>query len=561
VPLAERRAHSKLLTTGALAAATMCLFLSCGEPPAEETTRAAPPKSGETAPRPGAVAVDLLPSSEMASSAELLAEGEALYRRQCAPCHGDTGAGDGQAAYLLYPKPRDFVRAAYRMVSTWESKPTPKDLYYTISRGMPGSAMPSWAHLGERQRWSLVHYVLSLARTPIEYEAAADPEVVGASGEGALRIPPEPADDVASRARGKELFATACAACHGTEGHGDGVQEQRDDRDFPTSPRDLNAGVYKGDPSPEGVYRRIVLGLPGSPMPSSTLLYPDKAWDLVHFVRSLSSAVERERVEMKKYNLVAPRVSDLPEHPDAGQWRQAEPVNLHLMPLWWRGVRPEELTVRALHDGNELALLLVWTDQSHDHKAIRPQDFRDAAAVQFSMTEDPPFFAMGEIGNTVNIWMWKAERQADIEVAFQDLEVDYPRLAIDSYPNLTLAGVEQPGRHALTLKSDPTFVTGWGAGNIVSDPTRRGAVEDLHAQGFGTLRAYPKPDQKVNAQGVWRAGTYRVLFRRTLDPTAGGSIGFHAGSRLPVGFAIWDGSAGDRDGKKSVTIWQSLWLM
>jgi hypothetical protein len=27
-----------------------------------------------------------------------------------------------------------------------------------------------------------------------------------------------------------------------------------------------------------------------------------------------------------------------------------------------------------------------------------------------------------------------------------------------------------------------------------------------------------------------------------------------------VGFAVWDGSAGDRDGKKSVTIWQELVL-
>jgi hypothetical protein len=27
-----------------------------------------------------------------------------------------------------------------------------------------------------------------------------------------------------------------------------------------------------------------------------------------------------------------------------------------------------------------------------------------------------------------------------------------------------------------------------------------------------------------------------------------------------VGFAVWNGSAGDRDGKKSVTIWQELVL-
>jgi hypothetical protein len=32
------------------------------------------------------------------------------------------------------------------------------------------------------------------------------------------------------------------------------------------------------------------------------------------------------------------------------------------------------------------------------------------------------------------------------------------------------------------------------------------------------------------------------------------------GTTVPVAFAVWDGSAGDRDGKKSVTIWQHLQL-
>jgi hypothetical protein len=30
------------------------------------------------------------------------------------------------------------------------------------------------------------------------------------------------------------------------------------------------------------------------------------------------------------------------------------------------------------------------------------------------------------------------------------------------------------------------------------------------------------------------------------------------GTVVPVAFAVWNGSAGDRDGKKSVTIWQEL---
>ena len=41
--------------------------------------------------------------------------------------------------------------------------------------------------------------------------------------------------------------------------------------------------------------------------------------------------------------------------------------------------------VRAVHDGHSLALLLKWEDTTHDATAIRPQDFRDGAAVEFAL--------------------------------------------------------------------------------------------------------------------------------------------------------------------------------
>ena len=78
-----------------------------------------------------------------APSPKLLELGKATFEKKCIACHGTEGRGDGEAAYLLYPKPRDFVAARYRLVSTWEGIPTDNDLYSTIWRGMPGSAMPS----------------------------------------------------------------------------------------------------------------------------------------------------------------------------------------------------------------------------------------------------------------------------------------------------------------------------------------------------------------------------------------------------------------------------------
>ncbi len=507
-----------------------------------------------------AVADGVEPTRVMAASPVLLAEGERAFAKHCAACHGAAGDGRGEAAYLLFPRPRDLTRGQYRLVSTWEGVPTDEDLFRTISRGMPGSAMPSWAHLPEATRWGLVHYLKGFSERSFEIPDSAEPEKQWGTGKGVILAGTPPPETTAGRDRAEELFAKGCAACHGATGKGDGQQQQVDSEGRPTRPRDLTAGVFKGLPEPDQVYRRIVAGLPGSPMPSSPYLHGEDGWHLTRYVLAMSSPQQRQRAEMKRFRLLAERVEKLPEHPDSGIWRSVPAVALHLMPLWWRGNRPEELTVKAVHDGEELALLLVWADATYDHTAIRPQDFRDAAAVQFALEREPPFFAMGQAGSRVNIWMWKSERQADLEPAFQDLDKIYPNLGIDSYPNFLRSPLEQPSRHALTLDSDPTFVTGWGAGNVVSDPASGRSVEDLTAQGFGTLRARPVADSAVSSTGVYSTGSYRVIFRRALAGAGRGARSLRPGGEVTVAFAVWDGSAGDRDGKKSVTIWQELAL-
>jgi len=508
----------------------------------------------------GPIDYSIVPVKPVPNSAASISLGKRTYERQCQACHGVLGDGNGEAAYLLYPRPRDFTAGQYRLVSTWDGVPTDEDLYRTISRGMPGSAMASWAHLPEETRWGLVHYVKSLSKHPLVVREPHNPASLQEEGKGVIQVPEEPAYDDAARARAAELYAKGCAPCHGASGRGDGQQEQVDSKGYPTRPRDLTAGVFKGSPEPDQVYRRLVAGLPGSPMPQNAYLHGADAWHLTHFVRELSSDEQRARVEMRTFRIVARRVEQIPVHPDSSVWRAADSVNIHLMPLWWRSERPEEITVKAVHDGKELALLLSWSDLTHDQTAMRPQDFRDGVAVEFSLSREAPFFAMGQKDAAVNIWMWKSERQADLEPAFQDLEKVYPNIGIDSYPNPSRSPLEQPMRHALTLQSDPKFVTAWGAGNIVADPTRGSAVEDLQAKGFGTLRARPVSDQKVDAVGVYATGTYQVLLRRTMQGEDSSAIRLESGMKVPIAFAVWNGSAGDRDGKKSVTIWQELYI-
>jgi DMSO reductase family type II enzyme heme b subunit len=50
------------------------------------------------------------------------------------------------------------------------------------------------------------------------------------------------------------------------------------------------------------------------------------------------------------------------------------------------------------------------------------------------------------------------------------------------------------------------------------------------------------------------------VLRRALGASGSQAVSFRPGITVPVAFAVWNGSAGDRDGKKSVTIWQELWL-
>jgi mono/diheme cytochrome c family protein len=512
------------------------------------------------APVTGPLDGTLTPTRMLPADANLVAAGKQTYDKECVACHGPLGDGAGDAAYLLYPRPRDFTSGQFRLVSTWDGVPTDEDLFRTISRGMPGSAMPPWNHLPEETRWGLVHYVKSFSRRPLAIRADKDPDRYGSGGGGLVRIPGPPPDTPERRARAWETFTRGCAPCHGLKGRGDGPQLQFDSKGYPTRPRDLTAGVFKGSADPDQVYRRVVAGLPGSPMPQNGYLHGEDAWGLVRLVRSLSSEEQRAKAEMRRFRIVAARVPEVPRHQNSGVWSHATAVTLHLMPLWWRTDRPEQVTVRALHDGRRLAVLLRWDDATQDQTAIRPQDFRDAAALEFAHTADPPFFAMGQAAAAVNIWMWKAERQADLEPAFQDLEKVYPHIGIDSYPNLLRSPLEQPTRHALTLQSDPRFVTAWGAGNIVADPTRRTAAEDLTARGFGTLRARPKPDQQVDASGEWELGSYEVQFTRSLDPSGRDGVALAAGGTVPFAVAVWNGSAGDRDGKKSVTVWQELVL-
>jgi mono/diheme cytochrome c family protein len=85
-----------------------------------------------------------------------------LFELHCSACHGPDGAGDGPAVPWLFPPPRDFTQGRFRMVSSVQGGPDFSDVLDVLRRGMPGSAMPSFAWMDEAELESLAAHVLAL---------------------------------------------------------------------------------------------------------------------------------------------------------------------------------------------------------------------------------------------------------------------------------------------------------------------------------------------------------------------------------------------------------------
>jgi cytochrome c oxidase cbb3-type subunit 2 len=90
----------------------------------------------------------------------LLLEGRKAYEQYCIGCHGVAGDGAGVASRVMNPPPRSFATADFKFSSTRSGQlPTDEDLMRSITKGLRGTSMPSWAMLSERTRLALVAYI------------------------------------------------------------------------------------------------------------------------------------------------------------------------------------------------------------------------------------------------------------------------------------------------------------------------------------------------------------------------------------------------------------------
>ena len=105
-------------------------------------------------------------SSSPDKGKDLLHLGATVYKHMCVYCHGDDGDGGGKAMAYLYPWPRDFRQGVFKYRTTpFGSIPLDKDIYRTIFRGVPGTAMPAWGGaLSEDETRGVVEYIKKFSK-------------------------------------------------------------------------------------------------------------------------------------------------------------------------------------------------------------------------------------------------------------------------------------------------------------------------------------------------------------------------------------------------------------
>jgi DMSO reductase family type II enzyme heme b subunit len=335
--------------------------------------------------------------------------GKALYERYCTQCHGDEGKGDGPAADLVYPRPRDFTLGMYKVRSTPSGQlPTDHDLFRAISEGLPGTSMPAWKkYLAENERWQLAHYVKRFESLGLFKDEAPKEQV-------AVGEPPKPTPELV--ARGKQVYEQKkCAQCHGRFGRGDGTSAEgmKDDWGFPIRPVNFTKGWrFRAGDRVEDIYRTFTTGFNGTPMPSFVDAIPaaEDRWALAAYVKSLSRPLKSGQV------LRARRVAEkLPDDPFSAQWDAVEYLDVPLAgqiilkPRWFKPAH-DVVTARALYSAAEVAILLEWDDGTHDRgDRGKPSD---QAALQFAAEkqtgDEKPYFVLGDAKHAVDYWRWSA---------------------------------------------------------------------------------------------------------------------------------------------------------
>ncbi len=451
--------------------------------------------------------------------------GKVLYDKWCAGCHGDSGAGDGEAAAFMLPQPRDFTGAVYQVRTTASGElPTDDDLRRVIDNGMPGSTMPGWSSkLSPGQRDDVIAYLKTFSR----FFEGASPQPIEVG-----RKPGSPSDE--ELAEGRLLFEDElqCLRCHGNMGRGDGpsAPELMDDWGFPIRAADLTEPWnFNGGGSVEDVYMRMRTGLDGTPMPSNSdvvdagIVTDEQLWRVAQYVRSLAPSEDvPERRDVIRAALV--EAGSLPASPDDVAWDASEPYYIPLVgqitlkPRWFVPM-VDGVWVRAAHDGQELTLRVSWADPTRSPDS-EWEPFFQGVLNTLAAPDGPHLTEQGPDYLTVQ---FPVERPEGTELPY------------------FLGG--EPRR--------PVYLVRWH-----STPD---GVSEGTATGKGSFTALAGTE--VRHASSHEDGQWQLQFTRGLIPgdTTVAPV-LVAGEPYPIAFAASDGTNGEDVVRGSVSAWYSIYL-
>ena len=473
---------------------------------------------------------------------EFMEEGKAIYFRRCSFCHGLLGDGSGPASDFLDPRPRDFTLGTFKFRTTQSGElPLDTDLFRTVSRGLPGTAMQAFdkdlikSGLSEDQRWAVIAYIKTFA---IEFE---DEELDPVKRGKVVALPAKRAAfDADTIAKGKKVFERAkCWECHGKLGRGDGQKsfDREDDWGFPIRIRNVtHPWKIKAGTEVEDIYMRFSTGINGTPMPSFVkALNEDERWDLANYIKSLQHELTQHQV-LK----ALPTQSAVPDAPGDPLWEQAEPMDIRLAGQViaaprWQNASIELVTVKAIYDENDIAFLLVWDDP-----------FKDAT---YDADQELDLSEIQKVGN-FNSYV------AANDMVTRQLETFRDSVALQ-FPVKLREGTKKP--HFMRGdSSQPVHLWVWKAD---LDALGERAVEEAGARGWKQPpKAQAQEQQQIDSNAVWDQGRWSVVMKRPRITEDKKDVQFVAGKFIPMSMNAWDGSNGEHGLIMSLSTWHYVIL-
>lgn len=237
--------------------------------------------------------------------------GRQIYVREgCFYCHTqftrlqDRGYGPlVQAGDYIYETPHQLGTARTGPDLTNEGGKFPSEwqkAHLIQPRALkPGSIMPSFSYLSDRDMNDLVAYIQTLGnkRTPSAYVEAPDEYLL--TTETGRRLHAQKSVDTkasASANAGRGIYTQNCAACHGLDGKGDGPNSISLEK----KPANFTRPFYK-QYTDEFWFYRITEGVPGTRMPRwgdggnlatdpsdrGGILTQEQRWYLVAYLKTL----------------------------------------------------------------------------------------------------------------------------------------------------------------------------------------------------------------------------------------------------------------------------------